>query len=90
MNIKNICDDKNIEVVSRIPKNTIVCADYDSTTIILRNLIDNSIKYSKPNSSIFIHQINSNKPNTRIISIKDEGVGMDPSTLRKLLSNSFF
>lgn len=78
---------KNIHFQCDISKNIYVEADLDSLKIILRNLLDNAIKFSKENSSISIFsEISSSFYN---IVIQDSGVGMNEDTQRALLKESF-
>jgi signal transduction histidine kinase len=57
-------------------------ADFDMTNCILRNLLNNAIKFSYPNNEIEIFtQI---KGEFCIIDIKDFGVGMNKETIGKL------
>jgi len=77
---------KNIAATVECADDLIVQADEQMLNTIFRNLILNSIKFSKPNGEILISVslINNNK--TEII-IKDNGIGMDTETLNGLFIN---
>jgi len=62
-----------------------VKCDQDMIQTVIRNLISNSIKFTQPDKQITISINNHPKENKFvIISIKDQGVGMGPDTLKKL------
>lgn len=75
---------KNIEFSYDIPKSIRVNADLDSLKIILRNLLDNAIKFSKSDGTIQIYC----KADARDICdlvVEDSGVGMPEETRQELL-----
>jgi signal transduction histidine kinase len=61
-----------------------VFADYKMIDTVLRNLISNSIKYTPPGGKIEI--IVDVKNNNAVIFIKDNGVGIDEETQKKLFT----
>ena len=68
--------EKNIELVLKIKNLPIIEADPDRITQVLRNLINNAIKFSKETSKI---EISSETKNDHILfSVKDYGVGLTP------------
>lgn len=78
---------KNIQFESDISKKIYVHADLDSLKIILRNLLDNAIKFSYENSFISIYsEINSSFYN---LIVQDSGIGMNEETRQALLEESF-
>ena len=83
-NYFDIAKNKNISLASKYSKNTdiIVFADENMLKLVLRNLISNAIKFTNTNGEIQIiaEQIN----NQTIISIKDNGIGINKETLNKL------
>lgn len=74
--------DKGIEINNNLENNIIAFADKSNIELVLRNVILNSIKYSKPQSRV---NINSLQTDDYIqISIKDDGIGMSEYTINKL------
>jgi len=67
---------------SEVELDVIINGDPDILSTILRNLIDNAIKYSPINSTIYISTIHTEE-NISII-IKDEGIGMSEKQIEKL------
>jgi signal transduction histidine kinase len=75
---------KNICFENKIPKNVFVLADLDSLKIIIRNLLDNAIKFSKENGNILIYTRTPSE-NFYNLVIEDSGLGMDENTKQELL-----
>lgn len=73
---------KSIEIQSRLPESLPVFADKSMISTVLRNLVSNAIKFSKPGS--FITLAAEIKPGECIISVEDQGVGIPPETMKKL------
>jgi signal transduction histidine kinase len=75
---------KEISIVRKIsPEDLKVFADYQMTTSIIRNLVSNAVKFSHRKGQIEILASGSNEHFLEIM-IRDNGVGMDEDTLRKL------
>lgn len=70
-----ILEDKGIEFISEVNDTIFVNADLNSLKIILRNVLDNAIKFSYPKSNIIMtSEINDNQC---VIKLKDAGIGFD-------------
>ncbi len=77
---------KNIKLTSHIPSNLQVYADRNLTKTILRNLINNAIKFTPQNGSITLQ---ANPKGSEIsISVADTGVGMDENIQQSLFDLS--
>lgn len=74
--------EKKIEIEICVEPHLVVFADEDMTDIIIRNLVSNAIKFTKPGGRICIRAIKNN--NVAEITIKDNGVGILPGNLKKL------
>lgn len=85
-NYRPLMADKNINFENQIPKDIKVVADQSSLKIILRNLLDNAIKFSGENGSIRIYANVSENYSTLII--EDSGPGMSNEVQERLLSNN--
>jgi signal transduction histidine kinase len=75
---------KSIHFQSAIPENMTVEADNYMFNTILRNLIGNAIKFSFPNGTIRVAARDTG--NQTMISISDQGIGMNAKTLKNLFS----
>ncbi|TVQ15262.1 MAG: hybrid sensor histidine kinase/response regulator [Bacteroidetes bacterium] len=74
---------KNISFTNAVPEAQVVYADRDLLKTILRNLLNNAVKYCKPNEgkiSVLAHT----SPKGVSIQISDNGIGMDVQTQAKL------
>lgn len=73
---------KGIEIENRIPKNTKVLADSETTATVVRNIISNAIKFTKQHGQIAVET--SSDDGLVEISITDNGIGISPENLSKL------
>ncbi|MGB1217871.1 MAG: sensor histidine kinase, partial [Saprospiraceae bacterium] len=69
-----LAEAKNIEIISEIPSSTEIQADKNSMLTILRNLVDNAIKYTPEGGKITLSAKESNAGID--LYIKDTGIGI--------------
>ncbi|WP_439335905.1 tetratricopeptide repeat-containing sensor histidine kinase [Thalassobellus sediminis] len=86
-NYKPLMLDKSIDFESTVLKKDVVFADQESLKIILRNLLDNAIKFSNPHGIIKVYTQNENETYCNLI-IEDSGLGMSEDTRKNLLEES--
>jgi signal transduction histidine kinase len=86
-NYKAILADKEISFSTNIDKKTIVYADQESLKIILRNLIDNAIKFTNTKGKITIYTENDDADYCHLI-VEDTGIGIDNETRESLLKDT--
>lgn len=86
-NYKPLMADKNLSFENAVPKNVFVIADLDSLKIIIRNLLDNAIKFSGENDGILIYTRDSNDDFCNLV-VEDSGFGMSETTRRELLKDT--
>ena len=73
---------KKINIENAIEKSAVIHADRNMIDTVLRNIISNSIKFTNERGNIVL---SSKTTESKIaINIKDNGVGMDESTIEKL------
>ena len=79
---------KGMEIVNEIPEDVIVSADRDMISLVVRNLVSNAIKFSQPNSKIFIGvlQVHSGME----IFVQDFGKGISSSEMNNIMGNDFY
>ncbi|MCF8243133.1 MAG: PAS domain-containing sensor histidine kinase [Melioribacteraceae bacterium] len=70
---------KKINIENSIPENFSAYADQNMISTVVRNLINNAIKFSRQNESITLKPFHSNK--THGVSIIDNGIGIEPEEL---------
>lgn len=77
------CDTKNINFELIFSDNTLmVYADLGKIQQVLYNLIDNAIKFSHNDSTIFIHT--STRYEKIFVSVKDTGIGIPKDSVKKI------
>ncbi len=79
--------EKTIVFENEVSKNCFIFVDLDSLKIILRNLLDNAIKFSPENSSIRFYSLDTPSEFHQFI-IEDQGIGMRPETIAELLEDN--
>jgi signal transduction histidine kinase len=86
-NYKSLLLDKAITFENAVSKNSFIWVDLDSLKIILRNLLDNAIKFSHENGKISIHTLETNTNFCQLI-IQDTGLGMTQNTIDELIEDN--
>lgn len=80
---ETLAEDKNITIINNIPTNLTIHADEAGTQTILRNLIDNSIKFTPSEGGII--QLDAEEKNGMVsLKIKDEGIGISSENLKDI------
>jgi signal transduction histidine kinase len=86
-NYKPLFLDKKIAFSNTVSKDVFVFVDLDSFKIILRNLLDNAIKFSKSEGKISIYTEDSEDGFCHLI-VEDTGIGMSNTIQEELLKES--
>ena len=86
-NYKPLLLDKNISFENTVTKKDLIDADQESLKIILRNLLDNAIKFSNENGSIKVYSRKTNDAFCELV-IEDNGLGMAKNTRLELLKDT--
>lgn len=73
---------KSITISKKLPPNFLIFADKSMISTTLRNLISNAIKFTNPDGKIIISAIK--KQDELLITISDNGIGMNKETLKRL------
>jgi two-component system, sensor histidine kinase and response regulator len=74
---------KNVELVSEIPENSPPAfVDRRTTLTVVRNLISNAIKFTKPGGTVRVVLVETG--DRLEIAVIDDGVGMDEETMKNL------
>lgn len=79
---------KKVSITREMDKPFMVYADRDMVTLVVRNLLSNAIKFTPEHGAIIV-RVKSEFPFGRI-SVIDNGIGMDPETLKKIQENSYY
>lgn len=78
----SIAEQKSITIKNILPPHIFISADKAMISTILRNLISNAVKYTKPGGEVTIAAVE--KLNEIVFSVSDTGVGISPINLPKL------
>jgi signal transduction histidine kinase len=81
-----LADAKAISLHKNVPAAIFIRADLTSIKIILRNLLDNAIKYTRPNGEITIAA--SIAEQQCCIQVTDTGLGMDEQVLKAVMNRN--
>jgi len=73
---------KEIKLINSVSDDIVVCADPDMLKTILRNLVQNAIKFTESNGKIDINAVSN--PDHIEISVTDNGVGITEENQQKL------
>ncbi|WP_281323707.1 tetratricopeptide repeat-containing sensor histidine kinase [Flavobacterium sp. IMCC34518] len=86
-NYKPLLLDKSIAFENAVSKNSFIFVDLDSLKIVLRNLLDNAIKFSPENSKISFYTVETHTDFCQLV-IQDSGLGMNQNTINELLEDN--
>ena len=82
-----IAEKKNIAIeVSKDEPVTIILGDYDRLRQMFMIILDNAIKFSEENKTVYI---NISKSDKIIVSIRDEGIGMDSQDIPNIFEKFY-
>lgn len=79
---------KSINLVKQITDDGVIEADKDMLDFVLRNLLNNAIKFSNKGGTVYVMAKHVNEQWQ--ISIRDEGVGISEDNLTKVLDKEMF
>lgn len=77
---------KNISIATSVHKDINVIADQNMLDSIIRNILSNAIKFSHPNSTIYLNA--QKQENITTMKIKDSGMGMPPEIQHSLFDSN--
>lgn len=80
--IQITANNKNIKIETQLHKNALAFVDKAMISTIIRNLLSNAIKFSHVGGQIIVSLVH--EPTHWIISVEDQGVGIDPQHIEKL------
>lgn len=75
---------KNIQIVSKLPENLSLKADKEMLKTILRNLLSNALKFSHPGGKVVISAMSEN--GYVKVSVSDSGIGVPADKIENLFS----
>ncbi|MFA3782029.1 ATP-binding protein [Melioribacteraceae bacterium 4301-Me] len=84
--LKFAAHQKSISIINNCPPEQKVYADSNMIETVIRNLVSNAIKFTHENGKVEIN-VKDQKENI-LIEIKDNGIGMDETSLSSLFQNN--
>lgn len=89
--LKHNAEQKKISVAHKIEDTATVFADRNMISTVFRNIVSNAIKYVHQGGNISITSAIDTADKNAVISICDDGVGIDPKVIKKLfeLDNNY-
>lgn len=84
--VSHNAESKNIQIQNNISDASPVWGDPNMTSAIIRNLLTNAVKFTNPGGHVFLST--QKKENMMEVTVEDDGVGMDDSTLQSLFDIS--
>ena len=82
--LQHLASSKLIQIINTIP-DQFVKADKNMILSVTRNLLSNAIKFSHPRSEVLV--ASKIKDDDVVVSITDNGIGMDPDQLKRIFEN---
>lgn len=79
-----LADKKSVTVISRVDPNIFITADHNMLELVIRNLINNAIKFTPSGGQVEIDLRIKN--DTCHLMVADNGIGIDPSQQEELFS----
>lgn len=77
---------KDIRLINEVPRNAIGFADSNTINLVIRNLITNAIKFTNDGGTVRIAA--REKDTEWLVSVKDNGVGMNNDVLKMLFDKT--
>ncbi len=77
--LSHIAVEKNITLINKIPEEFYLYADENKISILMKNLIENAIKYNKQNGKVEVSA--KKEKNFAVIEVKDTGIGIPKKSL---------
>lgn len=87
-NLKSTIFTKNIRLINNVPKMSVINTDHDYMKTIIRNVVSNSIKFTKNEGAITIEF--SENDGHQVITIADTGLGMTKEKVDSILNRNMF
>ncbi len=78
--------EKNIQVQKKISKESTIMVDPDLMEIVIRNIFNNAIKFSKPGDSVSVST--EAVKGEWLLCVKDQGIGMSEKQIQHVLADN--
>jgi signal transduction histidine kinase len=76
-----------IRVSLALDPGAVIRGDFDAIRSVVQNLLENSLKYSKPGSSVEVRL--ENGPDRAMLRVKDQGIGISGADLKRIFDKFY-
>ena len=83
-----IAEEKNIDIILQLESGLMLKGSSDRFRQMMMNLIENGIKYSEPDSRVWVKAIRESNGKI-LVSVTDEGIGIDPEHHERLFERFY-
>jgi signal transduction histidine kinase len=83
--ISSNASDKKIKITNKVLQDTHIQADENLLSLVIRNLVSNAVKFTYNEGNIEVSH--ERKDNKDILKVKDNGVGMDETTMNNIFNH---
>lgn len=83
--LKTLAQQKNISLINEVKDGTTVFADSEALSLIIRNIVSNSIKFTKSGGRVLVSS--KKRDSLMVISIIDNGIGMPKEVADRLFTS---
>ena len=73
-NLKEVAEGKKVSLLNEVPPNTLCICDEHKLFILLKNLVENAIKYNREGGKVWVKTYT--KGGYRVIEVSDTGIGI--------------
>jgi two-component system phosphate regulon sensor histidine kinase PhoR len=87
-NLKGFAQEKRVEIINEIPEGFTCLCDGHKIGILLRNLIENAVKYNREGGKVFV-RAKREKDGTVTVEVEDTGIGI-PKKYLPLIFERFY
>jgi signal transduction histidine kinase len=76
-----------IRLVLALDPGAVIRGDFDAIRSVVQNLLENSLKYSKPGSMVEVRL--ENGPDKAVLRVKDQGIGISGADLKRIFDKFY-
>jgi signal transduction histidine kinase len=80
-------DKAGIKLVLQLDPGTAIRGDFDSLRSVVQNLLENSLKYSEPGTTVAVQL--ENAPDKAVLRVKDQGIGISGADLKRIFDKFY-
>jgi two-component system phosphate regulon sensor histidine kinase PhoR len=86
--LRSKAEEKRVQFINEVPGDLVVRADADRMQQVLFNLVDNAIKYGRPEGTVWMGA-RSTDDHTVEVSVRDNGPGIPPDAIERVFERFY-